>query len=112
MFDVQKETRGNVVILTVKGRLDAQTGGILTPIVTEMVDSKITNIVFDLQDVTLIDSSGVGAIVSVYKMTKSRSGDTKISGLNAQPLEVFNLLKLDKVIHMFSSVEQAVSSFH
>jgi anti-sigma B factor antagonist len=112
MFDIQKETRGNVVVLSLKGRLDAQTTGIMTPIVTEMVDSKNTNIVFDLQELTLIDSSGVGAIVSVYKTTKSRSGDTKISGLSAQPLEVFKLLKLDKVIHMFSSVEQAISSFN
>ncbi|MCP4711434.1 MAG: STAS domain-containing protein [Planctomycetes bacterium] len=111
MFDIQKETRGNVIVLTLKGRLDAQTAGIMTPIVTEMVDSKITNIVFDLLELTLIDSSGIGAIVAVYKTTKSQNGDTKISGLNAQPLEVFKLLKLDKVIHMCGSVEQALSSF-
>ena len=112
MLDIHKETHGDVVVLSLKGQLDALTAGSMKPTVDELMDSKTTNIVFDLQDITLIDSSGVGAIVSVFKRTRSWNGDTKISGLSAQPLEVFKLLKLDKVIHIFHSVDQALSSFH
>ncbi len=112
MLDIQKETHGDVTVLSLKGQLDALTAGSMKPIVDDLMDSKTTNIVFDLQNITLIDSSGVGAIVSVFKRTRAWNGDTKISGLSAQPLEVFKLLKLDKVIHVCSSVEQAISSFH
>jgi anti-sigma B factor antagonist len=112
MLDIQKETHGDIVVLSLNGQLDALTAGSMKPIVDELMASKTTNIVFNLQHITLIDSSGVGAIVSVFKRTRSWNGDTKISGLSAQPLEVFKLLKLDKVIHLFNSVDQAVASFN
>jgi anti-sigma B factor antagonist len=111
MLDIQKEIHGTVVVLSLKGQLDALTAGSMKPIVDDLMDSKTTKIVFDLHDVTLIDSSGVGAIVSVFKRTRSWNGNTIVSGLSAQPLEVFKLLKLDKVIRIFTSVEQALASF-
>jgi anti-sigma B factor antagonist len=100
-----------VIVLSLEGQLDALTAGSMKPIVDDLMAAKATNIVFDLRKVTLIDSSGVGAIVSVFKRTRAWSGDTRISGLATQPLEVFKLLKLDKVIHIFNSAEQAISSF-
>ncbi len=111
MLDIEKEVHGNIVVISLVGQLDALTAGSMKPIVDDLMDEKTTNIVFDLQNTTLIDSSGVGAIVSVFKRTRAWNGDTKISGLNAQPLELFKLLKLDKVIQMCGSVEQALSSF-
>ncbi len=112
MLDIQKETHGDVVVLVLAGQLDALTADSMKPIVDELMDSKTTNIVFDLQKVTLIDSSGVGAIVSVFKRTRACNGNTIISGLSGQPLEVFKLLKLDRVIRVHTSVEQALSSFN
>jgi anti-sigma B factor antagonist len=45
-----------------------------------------------------VDSSGVGAIVSLHKEIKSMDGTLRIVGLRDQPRVMFNLLRLDKVL--------------
>ncbi|HMW03405.1 MAG TPA: STAS domain-containing protein, partial [Acidobacteriota bacterium] len=44
----------------------------------------------------LIDSSGVGAIVSLFKRVRTLQGDVKIARLRGQPAEIFKLLRLDR----------------
>ena len=111
MLEVHNETRENAVVLRLKGQLDALTAGTMAPTVDELMAAQTKNIIFDLSEITLIDSSGIGAIVSVFKRTRSWGGDTRISGLSAQPFEVFKLLKLDKVIPLFDTLDAAVASF-
>jgi anti-sigma B factor antagonist len=45
----------------------------------------------------LIDSSGVGAIVSLFKRVKADGGKVVVVRAHDQPLAVLKLLKLDKV---------------
>ncbi len=45
----------------------------------------------------MIDSSGVGAIVSLFKRVKADGGQVLVAGAKDQPLAVLKLLKLDKV---------------
>ena len=44
----------------------------------------------------MIDSSGVGALVSLYKRVRAQGGNVMIKGIRDQPLAIFQLLKLDR----------------
>jgi len=44
----------------------------------------------------LIDSSGVGAVVFLYKKAKEYGGVVTVLGLRDQPLSIFKLLRLDR----------------
>jgi len=68
-------------------------------------------VVFDLKDLTLIDSSGVGAIVSLFKRDRMLGGAVKIAALANQPKEIFRLLKLDRAFDLFETVEEALAKF-
>ena len=46
----------------------------------------------------MVDSSGVGALVSLYKRVRAQGGDVVITGLRDQPLAIFKLLRLDRVM--------------
>ena len=46
----------------------------------------------------MVDSSGVGAIVSLYKRVRGQGGEVVVSGLRDQPLAIFRLLRLDRVM--------------
>ncbi len=111
MLEFNQENHGDVVVLSLSGQLDALTAGTMKPVIDELISSNKNRIVFDLLNIKLIDSSGVGAIVSVFRRTRASDGDTKIANLVAQPKEVFLLLKLDKAISVFDSIEEAVKSF-
>jgi anti-anti-sigma factor len=46
----------------------------------------------------MLDSSGVGALVSLYKRVRAQGGDVVVTGLRDQPLAIFRLLRLDRVM--------------
>ena len=52
----------------------------------------------DLHNVVFIDSSGVGAIVFLYKRLKENNRQLKITGAHGQPRELLELLRIHKAI--------------
>ena len=46
----------------------------------------------------MLDSSGVGALVSLYKRVRAQGGQVVMIGLRDQPLAIFRLLRLDRVM--------------
>lgn len=109
MLEFERKERGDVTVYALHGQLDALSAPELKSEVDALVQSGANQLVFDLQDLNLIDSSGVGAIVSFYKRTRTQEGDVKIAGLNGQPSEIFQLLRLDKAFEIFPSVEDALT---
>ncbi|HEY2745057.1 MAG TPA: STAS domain-containing protein, partial [Polyangia bacterium] len=62
-----------------------------------LVAEKRPAITVDLTDLRLIDSSGVGAIVSLYKRMRALGAKVEVVGLKDQPLAIFRLLRLDRI---------------
>ncbi len=68
--------------------------------------SELTNnILIDLKNVSFIDSSGIGAIVFLYKRMVSKGLILSVVGLTKQPLELFQMLLLDKTINCFEDID-------
>ena len=89
MFKIDRKILGDVVILALSGQLDALTAGKIKPLLDELLAQGDNRIVYDLKELTLIDSSGIGAIVSTFKRARADGGDMKLAGICLQPLEVF-----------------------
>jgi len=62
-----------------------------------------THIIFDLEQVEFIDSSGIGAIVFLYKRMAAKGFSVSVAGLTEQPLALFQMLFLDKTINCYPS---------
>jgi len=69
-----------------------------------------TNLVFDLRNVSFIDSSGIGAMVFLYKRMLAKGLKVSVVGLTTQPLELFQMLMLDQTINCFDSIESYLSN--
>lgn len=87
----------NDLRLQIDGALDALTARDIRPIFDQVVADKPKLVTVDLEGLTLIDSSGVGAIVSLFKRVKADGGQVLVVGARDQPLAVLKLLKLDRV---------------
>ncbi len=111
MLEFVKSEEEDIVLLTLKGNLDALTAPELKPTIDELVASRKTKVIFNLQDLMLIDSSGVGAIVSLFKRVRMLGGDVKIACINNQPKEIFRLLRLDRAFEIYTTVESAKEKF-
>lgn len=88
---------GNTTTLKIEGTLDAVTAPDLRPALDALVAESKKLVTLDLSSLRLIDSSGVGVLVSLFKRVRAAGGDVKIVGLKDQPLAIFKLLRLDRV---------------
>ena len=88
---------GAQTILRVSGRLDAMSAPELMPTIDAIVDDSCQQVIVDLEGLDLIDSSGVAALVALYKRVRARGGEVKVSGARDQPLSIFRLLRMDRV---------------
>lgn len=88
---------GNETVLKIEGTLDAVTAPELRSVVDDLVNESRKEVTLDLADLRLIDSSGVGVIVSLFKRVRAHGGQVRITGLRDQPRAIFRLLRLDRV---------------
>jgi anti-sigma B factor antagonist len=87
---------GNNSVLQVGGELDALSSPELRPTLELLAHDLGRNITVDLSRLQLIDSSGLGALISLYKQTYANGGTVSFVGVADQPLVLFKLLRLDR----------------
>lgn len=91
--------------LRIRGELDALSAAELRPLLDELVRDQRRNVKVDLSELRMVDSSGVGALVSLYKRVRAYGGDVTFAGVTAQPLVIFKLLRLDVVFGLATPAE-------
>jgi anti-sigma B factor antagonist len=70
-----------------------------------------TKVVFDLNRLHFLDSSGLGAFLSCLRKLNAKSGDLKLCGMSKQVRAVFELVRMHRIFDIFSSSEEAVRAF-
>jgi len=97
-FDIERtndETK-----LTIRGSLDINSAPALGEQIDKIVATRPVKVIADLALLDLIDSSGVAALVKLYKGVRGVGGTVAIVGARDQPLAIFKLLRMDKVFNL------------
>lgn len=96
-MDFKRTDDGEETELKIEGTLDAVTAPELRTVVDQVVSEQRKHVTLELSGLRLIDSSGVGVIVSLFKRVRANGGQVNIVGLRDQPRAIFRLLRLDRV---------------
>lgn len=91
-------TERGASILRIEGELDANSVVELRPIISKIGEEVPSQVIVDLSGLRLIDSSGVGAIVALFKVVRAYGGTLDVVGVRDQPLAILRLLHLDRVL--------------
>lgn len=97
-----KESQQTQDVIRITGDFDAAQAQNARRYFQELIEDVDKNICLDLSQVPFIDSSGIGAIVFLYKRLRCSGYDLTISGLQKQPSELLHLLRIDKIIKMLA----------
>ena len=109
--EIRSSKRGRVVVVEVFGdALDASNVQQFRTDVSRSVDGQ-KEIVLDLAGVKFVDSSGIGALLSVLRKTNALSGDVKLCNLQPNVKSLFDLVRMTRLFETFESVDEAVESF-
>ena len=104
---------GVTVVRPVGERLDIEVASDFRAMLLSLIEQGHRRLVVDLADVSFIDSSGLGALVSALKTLKRSDvgGDVRLARVQAQVVSLLEIIRLNRVFTTYPTVEQAVQSF-
>lgn len=110
------ETKNINDILVVKLKDTERLSALITEPVKEQLleyfDKPNTNLIFDLQGISFIDSSGFGVFLSAMKAANNNYGQFKICNVNSELMELFKLLQLHHVFEIYDQLNSCLESFN
>jgi len=109
---IDKREREGVLILDVEGKITIGKGDIaLREAVHKALDDGARKVVIRLADVSTIDSSGVGELVSAFTTVTNRGGKLKLLNLPPKVNDILQITQLTTVFEVYDNEDEAVASF-
>lgn len=103
---------GDVIVVDVTGRITLGEGSSnLRDGLRELVAKGSKKIVLNLADVTYIDSSGIGELVSGFTSVANAGGTLKLLNLTKRVKDLLQITKLYTVFDVYDEETSAVRSF-
>jgi anti-sigma B factor antagonist len=103
---------GDVTVLDLAGRITLGEGSsTLRDALKEHIAKAEKKILLNLGEVSYIDSSGIGELVSGFTTVTNQGGQLKLLGLNKRVKDLLQVTKLYTVFEVFEDEAEAVRSF-
>jgi anti-sigma B factor antagonist len=109
---INNRQNGDVVLVDVGGKITLGDGSVaIREAVKKLVADGNKNIVLNLGEVTYIDSSGIGELVSAFTTVSNSGGNLKLLNLTKRVQDLLQITKLYTVFEVFNDEASAVASF-
>lgn len=105
------QAAGGVTVVAVEGQLIVANRQELKQAIQEALDAGARRFVLDFSGTAYIDSSGLGALVSINKRVREVGGELRLAGLNEDLGSLFQLTKLDTLFAISESASEALAGF-
>jgi len=103
----------SVTIVDLSGRITLGEGSsTLRETVRDLISKGQKNILLNLGDVTYIDSSGIGELVSSFTSVNNQGGRLKLLNLQKKVHDLLQITKLYTVFEVHTDEAAAVRSYH
>ncbi len=101
-----------VTVVDLSGRITLGEGSVvLRDVVRELVAKGNKKILLNLAEVTYIDSSGIGELVSAFTSVRNQGGELKLLNLTKKVHDLLQITKLYTVFDIKDDMAAAVASF-
>ena len=101
-----------VTILDLSGRITLGEGSVqLRDAIRDLIGKGEKSILLSLGDVSYIDSSGLGELVSAFTTAKNQNADVKLLNLTKKVKDVLQVTKLYTVFDIYDDEAHAIGSF-
>jgi len=78
-------------------------------LISDLLSQGEKKIIFDISDVSQIDSTGVGIIAMCFGKLQKAGGDLRLAGAKGIVAEVLQITKLDSILPLYPTAEAAVA---
>lgn len=105
------ERTGDVVTVHIAGSVDGLTADGLQQVLSGQVEAGHRNLVADFGAVDYTSSAGLRVLLATLKHARSLGGDLRLAALNPEVLKVLELSGFTRILTVFETVGEAVTSF-
>ena len=105
---IERTQIGNNVVLHVAGRMDAENAVLFERQCESCISEGITGLVVDLKDLKYVSSMGLRSFVVIAQKLREKGGDLQICRLTGLVQQVFEITRLNQVLHLHDSLESAL----
>lgn len=111
-LNIKERASGDVTILDLSGRITIGDGSVqLREAVRKLLDNGQKKILLNLGDVSYVDSSGIGELVSSYTTTNNNGGELKLLNLTKKIQDLLMITKLLTVFETYDNEAVACASY-
>ncbi len=101
-----------VTVIDLSGRITLGEASVsLRSTVKSLLDSGVTSMVLNLAEVTYVDSSGLGELVSAYTTARGKGCTVKLLNVQTKLRDLLQITKLYTVFETHDDEAAAVASF-
>lgn len=105
------ETVGAVLVVAVVGQLVVGNRQEFKQTVLDEVEEGARRVLVDFSETGYVDSSGLGALVSLNKRLREAGGELRLAALNDDMRTLFELTRLDTLFQLYASRTEALAAF-
>jgi anti-anti-sigma factor len=110
-MNIIQESVGNIVILSLNGRLDTLNFALLDNELNLLVEKNQKDIILDCQGLDYVSSSGLRILLMALKKVKAVHGRFSICNLQPQIIQIFKISGFDHLFELFSGRNEAIASY-
>ncbi|WP_075982199.1 anti-sigma F factor antagonist [Bacillus massilinigeriensis] len=108
-LNIRLETKGDVLCIRLSGELDHHSADLLREQAAKTIENEdIRHIVLNLENLTFMDSSGLGVILGRYKQIQPFHGEMVVCAISPSIQRLFDMSGLFKIIRLEPTEEFAL----
>jgi anti-sigma B factor antagonist len=107
-MEINIETLGKVKIVSLQGRLDANSSPLVEKQLLALVEQGEQRLVLDLSGLLYISSLGLRIFIATAKSIQKVNGKLALSGLSEHIFEIFKIAHFTSIFSIFSTRDKAV----
>ncbi|WP_408954615.1 anti-sigma factor antagonist [Natroniella sp. ANB-PHB2] len=99
---------GNNLFVELEGEFDLHTADYFRTETSDRLTAEIDNLILDLDGIDFIDSSGLGAILGVYKKINPKGGSIGVINITPHVERIFEVSGFLKIIDIYPSKQEVL----
>lgn len=109
-MDHEITEQDGVKIVHLHGPIDVSRAMELRDLLGAQIDSPSARVLLDLGDVTLIDSSGIGILVTAHRRADGQGARFGLAGATGTVARVFEMTRTNKLLSLHDTVAEGVAA--
>lgn len=108
-FEFKLSEQGTVQVVSFKGKITTEKD---VDELKQVLDSKSPNFIFDLSNLSHVNSSGINFIIKSLTRCRVGGGELVLCGLNGSVKQLFELAKIDGLFTTYNNQEDSINHFN